>query len=172
MCSFDNYPAPGYCETQPFRRLFRYNPVTNSWATKRPAPHYHRHGAGGVINGKFYVVGGIDDRQRPVAALDRYDPATDTWQTLAPLPVGGTARGAVLHGKLIVIVSKFPGALQPELHTFAYNPGTNTWSRKASPKWEHDAVVQVTLNGRAHLLAVGGARYSPTTAYEAELYTP
>ena len=57
MCSFDNYPAPGYCETEPFRRLFRYNPVTNNWATKRPARHYHRHGAGGVINGKFYVAG-------------------------------------------------------------------------------------------------------------------
>ncbi len=170
-CSYDNYPQPGYCETEPFRRLFRYNPATNYWATKRPAPHYHAHGAGGVINGKFFVAGGIDNLGNPVAALDRYDPATDTWKTLAPLPSAGSARGAVLQGKLFVVVS---GATAHR--AYAYNPTTNTWSPKAAPKFAHPALVQVTLGGTPRLLAIGGVRRVPDPPYtvpvESELYTP
>ena len=104
LCSYDYYPNPYYCDHQDFRRLFRYNPATNLWATKQSAPHFHSNGAGGVINGKFYVAGG-----QGVAALDRYDPATDTWTTLAPLPAAGTARGAVLQGKLYVVVETSNG---------------------------------------------------------------
>jgi N-acetylneuraminic acid mutarotase len=157
-CSFDNYPAPGYCETEPFRRLFRYNPATNYWATKRSAPHYHTNGGGGVINGKFYVAGGIDN------SLDRYDPATDTWKTLAPMPTGGAARAAVLQGKLFVITSG--GA-------YAYNPATSTWSVKARPKLSHSALVAITWGGKPYLLAVGGVHYDPyATPNASELYTP
>jgi N-acetylneuraminic acid mutarotase len=170
ICSSDFYPEPGHCEHQPFRRLFRYNPATNRWATKRSAPHYHTQGAGGVINGKFYIAGGIEglSDSRPVAALDRYDPATDTWKTLAPLPTAGRARGAVLQGKLFVIVSGPAG-----LRAYAYNPATNTWTAKAAPRREHPAVVQVTLDGKPRLLAVGGVRYDPgAIPNESELYTP
>ena len=61
LCSSDYYPdIPVYCETSPSARLFRYNPATNLWATKQSAPHYHANGAGGVINGKFYVAGGAN----------------------------------------------------------------------------------------------------------------
>jgi hypothetical protein len=168
-CDTEFYPHPVYCEHQPFRRLFRYNPATNFWATKRSAPHYHTFGAGGVINGKFYVAGGIDDhRNQPVAALDRYDPATDTWKTLAPLPTAGRARGAVLQGKLFVVVSGPAG-----LRAYAYNPATNTWTAKAAPRREHPAIVQVTLDGKPRLLAVGGVRYDPgAIPNDSELYTP
>jgi len=159
ICSTDFWPVAGYCQFEPFRRLFRYNPATNLWAAKQPAPHFHINGAGGVINGKFYVAGGDN-----VTALDVYNPATDTWKTLAPLPTGGRAVGAVLQGKLFVIVG---------LHAYAYNPATNTWSAKASPKWDHPAVVHVTFNGLPALLAVGGIHWAPdATPNPSELYTP
>ncbi len=170
-CSGDLYPDPKYCETESFRGLFRYNPATNRWVTKRSAPHYHREGVGGVINGKFYVAGGVNN----VRALDRYDPATNTWRTLAPLPVGGRARGAVLQGKLFVIVEELvSGGAETKLHAYSYNPATNRWSSKAPPKFRHDAVVAVRVNGRASLLAIGGLDYTTTgpTARVSELYTP
>lgn len=170
-CSGDGYPNPSYCETEPFRTLFRYNPATNQWATKRSAPHYHREGAGGVINGKFYVAGGVNN----VRALDRYDPATNTWKTLAPLPVGGRARGAVLQGKLFVIVEELvSGGAETKLHAYSYNPATNIWSSKAPPKFRHDAVVAVRVNGRPSLFAIGGLQHTTAgpTATVSELYTP
>ena len=161
-CSSDYFPNPAYCETESFRRLFRYNPATNSWVTKKQAPHIHLAGAGGVINGKFYVAGGNGTN-----TLDRYDPATDTWQTLAPLPVGGFARGTVMQGKLWVVVYHFyanQGKTVPS--AFVYNPATNAWTRKAAPKYGHSDIVAITWNGKPYLLALGGL------GVPVELYAP
>jgi len=162
-CSGEAYPNPFYCDSEPFRRLFRDNPATNLWATKRPAPHFHANGAGGVINGKFYVVGGSE------TTLDRYDPATDTWMTLAPPPTGGTARGAVLQGKLFVVF--YSESETTPRRAYAYDPATNTWTAKAKPHWNHPAIVAITWGGRPYLLAVGGTNFlnnyqpNPTEVY-------
>src|SRR5262249_29849165 len=81
-CAGENYPSPGFCEFPPIRTLFRYDPSTNTWATRRSCPHYHRGGGGGVINGKFYVVGGGKDEITTTGTtLDVYDAATNTWTT-------------------------------------------------------------------------------------------
>jgi N-acetylneuraminic acid mutarotase len=167
-CSFDFFPNPGYCEVEPFRRLFRYNPATNAWATRKPAPHFHTLGAGGVISGKFYAAGGEGTK-----TLDRYDPATDSWKTLAPLPVGGTARGAVMQGKFYVVVTNYNSTLGKYVfNAFAYNPGTNGWTRKAAPKWTHSDIVAITWNGKPHLVAVGGIHEPGPQSNPVELYTP
>jgi Kelch motif len=159
-CSTDFYPAPGYCAQGPIRRLYRYNPATNLWVAKAQAPHYHASGAGGVINGKFYVAGGSG-----TANLDAYDPATNTWKTLAPLPAAGPARGAVLLGKLFVVVGS---------HMYVYNPATNYWGTRAAPKWDHPAIVKVSLDGQARLLAIGGVHEvaGEVIVNETELFKP
>jgi Kelch motif len=163
-CSTDYYgSSPYYCVSEPIRTLFRYSPTTNTWTWKRPAPHYHANGAGGVINGKFYVTGGTD------RALDRYDPATDTWTTLAPLPTAGAARGAVLQGKLFVVVRTATGR-----RAYAYDPATNTWSSKVAPRYYHDDIVPITWAGKPFLLAVGGVpgEYPYLKGNPTEVYAP
>jgi hypothetical protein len=142
FCDGTGWPYPGYCDHSAIRQLFRYDPVKNAWGARRSCPHYHPRGAGGVIDGKFYVAGGT-----VTAALDVYDPATNSWRTLAPVPATGLAIGTVLGQKLFVIVG---------LRTYAYDPATNTWKARAAPTWGHSAVVRVALDGIAHLLAVGG----------------
>jgi N-acetylneuraminic acid mutarotase len=168
-CSTDYYPNQAYCVSEPIRTLFRYSPTTNRWTWKRPAPHYHAFGAGGVINGKFYVAGGSNNYGAQLeASLDRYDPATDTWTTLAPLPAAGTARGAVLQGKLFVVVQTNTGR-----RAYAYDPATNKWTPKAAPHWYHDDIVPITWAGKPFLLAVGGIHFSPSyQPNPAEVYAP
>jgi hypothetical protein len=112
--------------------------------------------AGGVIGGKFYVVGGRLPDFTPVADLDVYDPATDTWTTRAPIPKGGRAIGTALGGKLYVVV---------ETDAYVDDPGTNRWSAIADPTSQHDGLVRVVIDGKAKLLAVGGAKNT-------EVYTP
>lgn len=158
-CSDSRWPLAGYCDHTEFRRLWRYNPATNLWATKRSAPHYHRLAAGGVINGKFYVAGGYNGFVAE-AALDVYDPATDTWKTLAPLPTAGRAEGAVLLGKLFVVAW---GESQTERHLYVYNPANNTWATKAPPS-KLGPVARVDLGGLPYLLLV--------SAQGSELYKP
>jgi hypothetical protein len=163
VCAGDGYPNPGYCVEEPNRRFFRYDPSTNSWASRRQSPHVHRLGAAAVIGGKLYVAGGFNGFT-PVTALDAYDPATNQWQTLAPLPRGGQAIGAALQGRFHVLVGT---------SHYSYEPRTNRWKALAPSQYAHEALLRVELDGRAHLLAVGGIHGphldmpNPT-----ELYTP
>jgi N-acetylneuraminic acid mutarotase len=167
QCDSDRRGEGASCEFQDTRRLFRYNPATNTWATRQSAPHVHRSGAAGVIDGKLYVAGGLTNSgRRAVADLDVYDPATNTWKTLAPMPVGGAAIGTVLGGKLFVVTGS---------NAYLYNPRTNTWSTRAAPEFDHDAIVRVRIDGGPFLLAVGGVQGEPpgdVTSNPTELYTP
>jgi N-acetylneuraminic acid mutarotase len=158
-CSGEGWPYPGYCEVEHIRELYRYDPATNAWAKVARCPHFHRNGTGGVLNRKFYVAGGFNNFDG-LAYLDVYDPATNTWSTLAPVPQAGRLIGAVLGGKLFVISGS-----GTERRAYAYNPGNNTWKTRAAPKWDHDTLVWVTLDGLPYLLAVGGPN-------DSELYTP
>jgi len=116
-CATENWPSRGYCEQPAIRKLFRYNPATNIWAQMAPSPHFHARGAGGVIDGKFYVAGGSNGAGGSSGPyLDVYDPATNSWKTLPPMPAAGSGPGAVIHGKLFVIVGT---------STYSYNPVTN-----------------------------------------------
>jgi N-acetylneuraminic acid mutarotase len=154
-CSGTGWPFAGYCDHEPIRLLYRYDPVTNHWGARRACPHYHRNGAGGVLDGKFYVAGGSDDHGGFTANLDVYDPATDTWRTLAPLPTAGPAIGTVLGGRLFVIVS---GSAR---HAYVYDRVANTWKPRATPTWPHAAIAQVNFGGQPHVLAVGGFHTGP-----------
>jgi N-acetylneuraminic acid mutarotase len=170
-CSTDRYPDdPRYCAEEPTRRFYRYDPVANAWTKLPSSPHRHRLGGAGVINGKFYVVGGFSAFD-PVADLDVYDPGTNSWKSRAPIPAAGRAIADVIQGKLFVVVGESDG-----LHSYAYNPNTNSWSARAAPIHGHDALVRVTLSGSARLLAVGGSKPGTGPAeldpVVSELYTP
>jgi N-acetylneuraminic acid mutarotase len=152
-CSGDGYPSPGYCAEEPIRKLYRYDPGTNTWEGRASAPHFHKYGAAGVINGKFYVAAGVHDFD-PVADLDVYDPATNTWKTLAPFPGGGGgATGAVIQGKLFVIAAG---------HAYAYDPATNQWKAKAAPT-SGGPIIRIFIAGKPYLFLAGRP---------SQLYTP
>jgi hypothetical protein len=160
-CSTLLFPDPGYCSRSDNRRLFLYDPLADRWAARAWAPHNHALSAAGVIDGKLYVVAGVNPRTGiGTADLDMYDPATNTWKTLAPIPTAGAAIGAVIGGKLFVIVKPGIG----ELRSYDYTPSTNLWRSRPAPAVMHDGVVRVTLGGTTYLLAAGGANPS-------ELYT-
>jgi N-acetylneuraminic acid mutarotase len=161
-CDSNFWPQAGYCEREPIRRLYRYDPGTNKWGARKSAPHFHKGGAGGVIGGKFYVVGGLSG-SLAVASLDVYDPATDTWTTRAAIPKAGRAIGTALGGKLYVVVG---------LDAYVYNPGTNRWNAIADPSLEHEGIVRVVIGGTPRLLAIGGSRGTELDPNNTEVYTP
>ena len=60
------------------------------------------HCAGGVINGKFYVVGGRG-ASNSATALEVYNPSSNTWSPLAPMPTGRSGiAAAVVNNELWV----------------------------------------------------------------------
>ena len=170
-CSGDQYPATRYCADENIRTLFRYDPSTNTWATRTSAPHFHRHAAAGVINGKLYVAGGALDFAQPNAYLDVYDPATNMWKTLAPLPTGNTlASGAVVGNKLLVVSWAYNNG-SPTIRTYSYDPAINKWTAKASPP-NLGALARVALNGKSYVISVGGTGSCCDSELPSQLYTP
>lgn len=156
-CSGDLWPKTGYCEVEPTRRFYRYDPASNSWRQLASSPHFHRGGAAAVLDGKLYVVAGVKGigANEVVTALDVYNPRTNSWRSLARIPTGGRASGAALGGRFFVVVG---GS-----RAYAYNPATNKWTAKAAPEF-FGPVVKVVVDGKSRLFTVGEGR--------AALYTP
>lgn len=158
------------CPTAASRRLVRYDPATNQWATLRAAPNFHIAGVAGVIKGKLYVTGGC----RPgtgTRALDIYNPATNTWTSGASLPsVHSNGVGVVLGGLFYVI-----GGETGEV--VAYNPTNNRWIRKASfpvPDARYMSGDKVVLNGKARIVVHVGYHNgnAPDIGRATYVYTP
>jgi N-acetylneuraminic acid mutarotase len=104
-----------------------FNPAANTWTTLAPMSVARNHCGGGVINGKFYVVGGRGAAGAPTA-LEAYDPQSNTWSVRAPMPTGRSGIGVgVVNGELYVFGGEIPN-LHAEVEV--YNPGTNTWRRR------------------------------------------
>jgi hypothetical protein len=148
-------------------RLFRYNPVTDRWVTLAPPfpvatgndPSEVSTLAGGVIGGKFYVMGG-DFRNN--GRLSVYDPATNQWTPKTPLGLArwGVAT-AVLDNKLYVMGgSRIRNNLYEMLDiTRAYDPVTDLWTQRASlpsPR-ANMAGTTVLRGGKPRIEVVGGA---------------
>ena len=171
VCSGEHFPNPRSCATEPIRVLFRYDPVTNTWGTRAPCPHFHNGAAAAVINGKFYVAGGYNDQGQVTATLDVYTATSNSWKTLANLPEGRVgAHGANLLNKLYSIGGS--GA-SGNRKVYAYDPVTNKWTTKASYPTDRGAgaTARVTLDGHDYILAVGG-RDSNDQPNATQMYTP
>jgi N-acetylneuraminic acid mutarotase len=163
--------------------FYRYDPATNAWTTLPPAPGFHRHGAGVVLAGKFYVAGGGSS---PFRSFDVYDPGTNTWTTPGLLPPRRQfAVGATAEGKVYVIGIEGgdrEGNEFADRNTVAYSPATRSWRNQPSyPGPQSDgqfllhpaAAVRVLLDGRAHILAVGsGHLYTDGTVKPAGTIDP
>ncbi|KAG2459933.1 CHKA kinase, partial [Polypterus senegalus] len=74
---------------------FRYNPMTNCWASVAPLLKRRRHFSTAVCEGYIFAVGGwyLDSLLAPdsstalYTAVERYDPWTDTWVFVSSLPL-------------------------------------------------------------------------------------
>ena len=89
--------------------MLRYR--TNSWASTTPAGsplaslNTPRHSFGSaVLDGKWYVAGGVDSEGRVLDSVEVYDPVQNVWTELTPMP---TARAhlalAPLNGRLFAL---------------------------------------------------------------------
>jgi len=158
--------------------LQSYNLVTGRW-TVHPAPPTPRSQMdAAVVNGRLYLLGGLDNIRGILPTVEAFDPATETWTTVAPMPRGRRAMAvAVVDGIIYVIGGEGqggPGTYVSEIvaSVIAYDPTTDTWTTRASlPKPVVSAAVGV-VNGRIYV--AGGTQFEWTgpDTYVMDIWTP
>jgi kelch-like protein 2/3 len=104
----------------------RYDPATNSWKALALPAFRHSYPAAGVISGKLYVAGGIDNGVA-TAVVEIYDPATNTWGKRPSMPTARWAAvGSVIEGLWYVVGGA--GSDEKGLATLeVYEPVSETW---------------------------------------------
>lgn len=142
-----------------------YDPASDTWTPIASMKVMRHHCAGGVINGKFYVVAGRLTPASPTA-LEVYDPQTNNWTTLAsmPTPRSGVA-AAVVNGELYVFGGE-GGGLHPEVEV--YNPESNSWRRAPDMPIPRHGIWSAVIGNRIHLAGGGIAEnYFPSEHHDA-----
>jgi Kelch motif/Galactose oxidase, central domain len=163
----DLYVLGGYTQEGPVARAWRYRTATRTW-TELPSMRVPRGGlAGGVIDGRIYVVGGsgiVATTGKPTAreniphgyaTVEIYDIATGRWTKGPPLPTPRHhASAAVVDGKLYVVGGRLRS--DASLRAFErFDPKTNEWERLPPLPLGVAAVAAVAI-GNA-VVATGGA---------------
>ncbi len=107
-----------------------YDIPSNTWTFGASMPGSVEAGAGAVLNGKFYVMGG-DDFNNALATNYIYDIASNTWTTGAPMPAVRTNTVGTAVGSLVYVFGGADAGFAAVDTLFSYNPGTNSWTTLA-----------------------------------------
>ena len=158
------YVLTGCANSSSYVKLFNsYNPSTNSWTSRTAPSSLHVYPASAVLNGKLYVLGGINGASNSVTGFsEAYDPATNSWTPIASMPTplyGATAQ--VSGGKIYVLGAG---------NTQVYDPNTNAWSSVAPiPTTRADAASAVI---GALIYVVGGSNGASLYYSLLQIFTP
>jgi N-acetylneuraminic acid mutarotase len=148
--------------------LYVYNPGTNSWGGRISAP-FMKYPAVGVVNGKLYLVGGLDSSGTVTTnAAFAYEPATGQLTSLPPMSVRRSAPTAVGLNGLLYVIGGMSATGETAATVEVYNPATNSWRTVAempTARWLLGAGV---IGGK--LYAVGGN--AGATLPTNQIYTP
>ncbi|MDJ0833418.1 MAG: kelch repeat-containing protein [Gammaproteobacteria bacterium] len=73
------------------------------WQEMAPLATARDNHAAVVLNGKIYVIGGLDSNSNELLSMEIYDPVADSWSIGAPLPAAGAFGEAhVIGGKIYI----------------------------------------------------------------------
>jgi hypothetical protein len=127
--------------------VYVYDPNANTWTQKTSGTSHVSGAAGAAIDGKIYVVGGLN-----LNRVDCYDTATDTWSVKASISqprwyLGVTASNGKLYaiGGNINTPNIYCGNVE------CYDPTTNTWSSKTG---------KPTASSNVSVAAIGNKIYA------------
>jgi N-acetylneuraminic acid mutarotase len=130
------------------------SPLDPTWSTIASYPTSIMDNSADIIDGKEYVVGGIDSSFTITNQGWVYDPDTNAWSQIAPMPVAREKPGVAAADGLLYVTGGWDTFGNPVAETDVYDPSTNTWSTVA-PNPSPTAAPGVAVND-GQLYFVGG----------------
>jgi N-acetylneuraminic acid mutarotase len=137
-------------------KLWRYNPGTDQWSTVATRPVNYWDVAGGIINGKLYLV-------EPLGGMDVFDIATGAWTSGPKRPYRYCATASTSwQARLYLFGGCDDSPTDPDWRQrgMVFDPAGNSWS-DVTPGPVPTGVNTATLarlfvNGKPRLSLVGG----------------
>jgi len=148
------------------RKVFAYDPIADSWKVVAPMPVAVSNYASAVLNGKIFVISGVNGTTNQVNLTQIYDTNTNTWSTGSPIlyPIEYAAAGATTGTFAPEAIYVFGGNnvrsegnsywMQPLNLTQVYFPQNNSWGM-AKPMPTAQSLLQVA-NVNDTLYVIGG----------------
>ena len=137
-------------------------PIAGQWQQLASMPSERQELASAVLNGKIYVLGGLNQSGVSTNNVEVYNPATDSWASVQPLPLATDHNNAaVAAGKLYSLNGN---------RTFLYDPIGNSWAQVATMNFPHGRTAAVgVINDKIY---VAGGMGVGMTQRELEVFDP
>lgn len=129
-------------------------PATGTrWETMQPMLTARSEIGAAVIDGKIYVVGGIDAYARTLRSMEIYDIATDTWSNGPPMPQALHHPAVTTDGEKLYVLGGLIGISFDTVDTaYQYDPATSQWSELPRLGDFRGAGAGAHLEGQVYLI--------------------
>jgi len=157
-----------------FGKMEMFDPSTSLWTSKSPMPTPRGNLTCASMEGKIYVVGGMDRLgYTGLKTMEVYDIANDTWTQLADMPTGRWGPRAIsFNGKIFVFGGTTGLATTVYASVEVFDPQTNTWTTKSNMPTNRYQLTTCLLDNR--IFTIGGWLSSDTGPIydKVEIYNP
>lgn len=133
--------------------------VGTHWETAAPMKKARSEIGAAEVNGKIYVIGGLDGYGRTTDSVEVYDIEKDSWSEAAKLPQALHHPAVTTDGEKVYVVGGFIGiAFRPVDTVYVYEPETDSWSEAGRLNDFRGAGAAAFAEGKLH--AAGGVTSS------------
>ena len=155
-----------------FATAFFCQAQNGTWITRATLPNMLTEHTSTALNGKVYLIGGLETGAVTVDKVQVYDPATDFWTLAAPLPQPRHHAGvAVANGRIYVLGGYTGNPFAPTNTVYEYDPQVNTWATKTPMPTTRGSAIAATVNGQIYVIG-GAAHHLQNTMATNERYDP
>jgi hypothetical protein len=139
-----------------------YDPLTDTWETRRPMPTSMIWVEANVVNGKIYAMGVTMDKNHLgyIPMNEVYDPATDMWTTKQPAPINVIkGASAVIDNQIYLLGGLGDNESLNAISNMIYDVDTDTWSFDSSlptPMWYTAAGATAGVMAPKRVYVMGG----------------
>lgn len=155
-----------------------YDLTNNTWKTTlAKRPFLGDHHASEVVNGKWYLIGGMKGAGGRVQI---YNPATNTWSTGASMPFdAGSTNTAVINGKIYAAggiignrVGDWAGTATTD-RAAVYDPATDQWTEIAKMPRGVNHAAAATDGRKLYVFGGRGGQNVPSNGFDTvQVYDP
>jgi len=144
-----------------------FDPSSGNWTAGTALPSELRHGTAITVDGKIYLIGGVNSSDQNINQVLCFDPSTSQWSTKANMPTARHGAKLVWFENRIWAIGGNNGTDTNKVES--YDPATDTWQAEASLTTGRHWPVAWVANGGIY---VGGGYDGSSYLNSIEVYDP